>query len=65
MYLVIGGALGLAGPQDGKLLLLLVEIGNLGYHGSCTVVAKLGWETEERKKGKTQDQFSLKNVQQF
>jgi len=41
MYLVIGGALGLAGPQDDKLL-LVVEIGNLGYHGSCTVVAKLG-----------------------
>ncbi len=51
MYLVIGGALGLAGPQDDKLL-LVVEIGNLGYHGSCTVVAKLGWETEERKKEK-------------
>jgi hypothetical protein len=64
MYLVIGGALGLAGLQDDKLL-LLVEIGNLGYHGSCTVVAKLGCEREERKKGKTQDQFLFKNLQQY
>jgi hypothetical protein len=40
LYLVIGVALGLAAPQDGKVL--LVETGNLGFHGSCTVAAILG-----------------------
>ena len=36
---MIGVALGLVAPQDGKFL--LVETGNLGFHGSCTVVAIL------------------------
>ena len=48
LYLVIGVALGLAVLQDG--MLLLVETGNLGFHGSCTVVAILGWRNMGKKK---------------
>ena len=52
LYLVIGVALGLAALQDG--MLLLVETGNLGFHGSCTVVAILGWRNMGKKKKEKQ-----------
>jgi len=51
LYLVIGDALGQVVPLDDKQPFPLVETkGNLGYHGSCTVAAKLGRETDRRKK---------------
>ena len=47
---MIGDALGLVALQDDKPFQLVETKGNLGYHGSCTVAAKLGGETDGEKK---------------